>query len=267
MAEMEGPLHFKGKIGDLRYYYNRFVKKWIVAGNGGANRNLIMNNPKFVHTRECMSEFSACSKWSSQLRKCLLDIDHLNAGYYMGNVVKLAKIIQRKDIPGIPGRRSIFSSRYKSLLTRLDFNSEHPFSQVLSYCPELTSGPEAEWVTLKIPGFTSYYELNWPKPFEWYRIVLVISQLSDYIWNEAYMMYLPQYPLLEDRSMTARSEWMKRSRNSVDIALTASFREEALPPHDVSVPVAVGVELASYMSGNSFSAAPGNGTMAIVACL
>lgn len=267
MAEFKSPFRIKGKIGNLRYYYNRAAKKWCVSGNGGANKDLIMNNPKFVHNRENMSEFGACGKWSSLVRKTLIDLDHLNYGYYMGEIVKLAKLIQKKDIPGVLGHRSIFSSKYKSMLMSINFNTEHSFSQVFSHLAKITSDSERKIITLTIQDFNSYHELIWPRLFEYYRITLVIGQLPDYLWKDEFEIYDPAYPLLYDRSITVRSEWLKRSRDGVGIALLASFRDTELPADDVSVVVAMGVELASNMVGDSFSASSGNGTMAIVACL
>lgn len=264
MAEMKGPFHLRGKIGNLRYYYNRAAKKWCVSGNGGANKDLMMNNPKMMHNRENMSEFKACSLWSSLLRKALFDIDHLNSGYYMGGIVKLAKIIQKKDIPGIMGHRNIFSSRFKSLLTNINFNTEHPFSQVFSRIPTTISDPLRKTITLTTPNFNSFYELAWSRPFEWYRITLVIGQQPDYLWKDDFGVYDPVYPLLHDRSIAVRSEWMKQSRQNIDIELTASFREQNLPPDDVLVFAAMGIEVANNIIDDTGS--KGNGTMAIIAC-
>jgi hypothetical protein len=267
MAIMKGPFHLQGKIGDLRYYYNRAAKKWCVSGKGGANKDIVANNPNMVHNRENNNEFKAVGKWSSLLRKALIGIDHLNKGYYMKYVVKIAKLIQKKDIPGVMGQRNIFSSRFKSMLLDINFNEEHPFSQVFSHRVSVNADPSRKAITLSILDLVSYFEISWPKPFEWYRITMVIAQQPDYLWSSEFQIYDPAYPLLFDRSIVVRSEWLKRSRGSVDIALSASFRENELSPDDVSVVVAMGVELAANMVGDSFSASPGNGTMAIVACL
>lgn len=267
MAEMIGPVHFRGKIGNLRYYYLKSAKKWVVAGNGGANKELILNNPAFVRTRENMSEFGACGTTASALRKALIELDHLNAGYYMGEVVKLMKIIQKKDIPGVPGHRNIFISRFKSLLTTINFNANHPFSQVLSHQIEVNADQNRNTIAVRIPDICSYYEISWPVTFDWYRISLVIAQQPDCRWSEEFGVYLSPYPMAHANSVTVRSVWLKRSRDTVDIDLTASFPDTKLPPDDVTVVVAVGIEIATNMVGNAFVSADGCGTMAIIACL
>ena len=131
MAEITGPFRFKGSLGNLRCYWNSAAKKWVVAGKGGANKDLIYNSPVFARTRENMSEFTACGLWCKQIRMGLMDIDHLNAGYYMSEIVKLSKVIQKMDQISERGHRSIESFKYKSLLTDINFNEQHPFKQVV----------------------------------------------------------------------------------------------------------------------------------------
>jgi hypothetical protein len=93
---------------------------------------------------------------------------------------------------------------------------------------------------------------------------LVIGQQPDYLWKDDFGIYDPAYPLLHDRSIAVKSEWMKQSHQNIDIELTASFREQNLPPDDVLVFAAMGVEVASNIIDDTGS--KGNGTMAIVAC-
>ena len=69
MAEITGPFRFKGSLANFRVHSNSAAWKWVVAGKGGTNRKLIMNNPAFTRLREIMSEFSACRKWSSLVIK------------------------------------------------------------------------------------------------------------------------------------------------------------------------------------------------------
>ena len=94
--------------------------------------------------RENDEEMKACDAWCKQVRFGLLDLDHLNAGYYMGDVVKLVKVIQKMDPIGLKGQRSFVSSKYKSLLTDLNFNAVHPFKKTLMHSPEVISDDEMQ---------------------------------------------------------------------------------------------------------------------------
>ena len=139
MAEVAGPLLIKGSIGGISVYWNSRLKKWIARQKGGANKNLIQNSPAFVRTRENNVEFIACNKFCHRLRLALLELDHLNYGYCMGGDVQMIKNIQMMDQDSLNGHRNIGPSKYKSLLTEINFNKEHPFKQLLLRRTEVTA--------------------------------------------------------------------------------------------------------------------------------
>jgi hypothetical protein len=48
MAELKGPIQFTGSLGDIRVYYNKTLKRYIVATKGGASKNLIKRSPQLA---------------------------------------------------------------------------------------------------------------------------------------------------------------------------------------------------------------------------
>jgi hypothetical protein len=62
MAELKEPIQFIGSIGNIRVYYNKTLKRYIVSTKGGSQKALIKKNPAY---RECMTEFKACAYWAS----------------------------------------------------------------------------------------------------------------------------------------------------------------------------------------------------------
>ena len=266
MAEITGPFRFKGSLGNIRVYWNSAAQKWVVATKGGANRDLILNNPAFARVRENMSEFSACGKWSSLVRKGLLAVDHLNWGYYMAEIVKLSKIIQKMDRMGVKGHRNIEPSKHKSLLTDLVFNQLHPFKKVLLRHPEVIADAQRKNITLNLSQFYPWYELGWTATYSCYRFTLAVAQLSDYTFVEEDGGYGPAHFGLETKKATVYSDWLMRNTDATDVSLTASFADDAIPPDDATVMVAVGIEFATRLSGDSISSGPRDGTMALVAC-
>src|ERR1035437_3563565 len=132
MAHLKGSILFTGSIGNIRSYYSRQLKRYIVATKGGASKELINNSPVFARTRENMNEFKACGYWASQLRRSLLAISHLHQGYYFSEIVAMAKVIQKHDEAGVRGFRPIESSKSAHQLPQINFNRLHPFEKVLS---------------------------------------------------------------------------------------------------------------------------------------
>ncbi|NWJ49262.1 MAG: hypothetical protein HXX14_00220 [Bacteroidetes bacterium] len=267
MGEITGPFRFKGSVGNFRSYYNSAAKKWVVATKGGANKDLIYNHPAFARTRENMSDFGICGKWASLIRMNLFDLDELNSGYYFSGITKLAKVIQTKDREGKKGQRSIISSKYKNLITSINFNDKYPFREIVCRVPEIVSDDLRQTIIINMPHFSSFSELNWFKTYYFYRFTLTIGQLSDYIWVKEEDKFKLAHENLEDTRISVRTEWLSNNTDFTDISLIASFKDEAIPADDVTVLVALGIEFASKLSDHTLAVTPGDGTMALVACL
>ncbi|NWJ49442.1 MAG: hypothetical protein HXX14_01125 [Bacteroidetes bacterium] len=266
MAQLKGPLLFTGSIGNIRSYYDRRLKRYVVSTKGGASKELINNNPTFARTRENMNEFKACGKWASQVRKSLLAIEHLHQGTYFAQIVAMGKRIQKYDEVNAKGFRSLESSKIPVLLTLLNFNKIHPFDRVLSSRYEIGLSDDKKTVTLRLPEFKSYSRLNWPKRFDYYRISLVIAQLPDFVWNEKDQNYQPTINNAERLSVSAFSDWHANNAEPEEICLTASFAEPALQQPGTTVIVALGIEVSAYPTGPNGNNFPGIGTMKIVQC-
>ena len=266
MAHLKGPFLFTGSLGNIKSVYNKKLKRYILSTKGGASRELIENSPAFARTRENMNEFKACSKWASQLRKALLSINHLNWANYFSGIVKLGKEIQLHDEGHPRGFRSIESSKSPILLTKLNFNSNNSFNNVLSACPEIIISEDKKTITLSLLEFKSWVHLHWPNRFNSYRIVLVIGQLPDIVYSEAESEYVPVIRDLEQLSMTTYSEWLPNTTEPTDIILQASFANPALQQPGTTVIVAMGIEVSAGLLKPSDSYTSPQGTMQIVEC-
>ena len=266
MAELKGPFFFTGSIGNIRVYYNRTLKRYILALKGGSTKDMIENNPAFARQRENMSEFKACALWASQLRKSLISIAHLFQGYYFSDIVAMAKSIQKHDDQSLKGKRSIESSKNARLLTTLNFNRLHPFDQVLTHQYQVLFSEDKQTVTLQLLGLKSFSRIIWPGGFSSYRIALVIGQLPDMIWDEMARRYQPVLLNMERLAVSAHSDWRPCSTDFIDIILSASFAQPALQQPGTTVVVAVGIEVATSSGGASAMHLSGYGTMKIVEC-
>ncbi len=266
MAELKGPFLFTGSFGNLRAYYDKALKKYFVSTKGGSTKELINNNPSMERQRENISEFTACTKWASQLRKSLESIGHLHEGYYFNDLVSMAKLIQKQDDLGDKGHRSIRSSLFARLLPSFNFNKVHPFDQVFAHQYELLFSADKQTVTLKLSGFKSIARINWPDRFAAYRIALVIAQQPDWVWSPDNKRFEPVIDHLLSRTVTVFSDWRGCSTDLEDIVMTASFKEPALQQPGTTVVVALGIEVSTYPLYSSIINMTGVGTMKIAAC-
>ena len=266
MGELSGIIKFVGTVGNVRVYYNKALKRYIVSTKGTTPKEVIKNNPAFARQRENMAEFKCCSFWASLLRSVLFDLEHLFAGYYFSGFMSLGKKIQKHDDVGARGFRALESSKEAHLLTSLVFNKMHPFDKVCSQKIETWFSADRKRVTLTMPGFRSYSRLTWPTQIQSYRLALLIGQLSDFAWSEGDSCYKPVVAGLQDRSVMVYSEWRKTSTEPEDVVMTASFAEPALQQPGTAVLVVLGIEISVGTAEMNGGDPTGLGTMKIVEC-
>lgn len=266
MATLKGPILLEGSIDGMRFYYDSALKKYIAATKGGATRGLILNNPNFVRQRENMNEFKVASIWASQLVKSLDSINHLHYGYYFPKIVGLSRNIIKHDYKHEKGIRSLEASKTPGLLLNLNFNKKHPFDEVLSQQIEILFSEDKTTVTMKLLEFNSFHRVNWPEVYASCRIILVIAQLPDFVWNEELGKYEPVIPDAKKLSVTSYSRWFPRGSKPEDMILIAKFAQAALQQPGSTVVVAAGIEFSASHIEPDVTTAWGTGTMRIVAC-
>jgi hypothetical protein len=266
MAELNGILKFIGTVGDIRVYYNKTLKRYIVSTKGSTPKEVIKKNPAFARQRENMAEFKGCAFWAKLLRSALSDLEHLFGGYYFSGFMSLAKTIQKHDDVGEHGFRAVESSKVASLLSSLVFNKLHPFDLVCSQEIKTVFSSDRKTVTLTLPGFRSYSRLSWPKTIQSYRLALLIAQLSDFYWSVADNCYKPVAPGLQNLSVMVYSDWRKTNTESEDIVLSASFAQPALQQPGTTVLVVLAIEIYVGNAAANPSTPTPLGTMKIVEC-
>jgi len=266
MARLKGPIKFTGRLGGLHSYYNKSIKSYVVVTNGGASKELIMNNPTFARTRENMNEFKACGMWASLLRKALASISHLYSGYYFSDIMSLSKKIQNMDDVNPKGFRAIESHRYPHGFFSIKFNRERPLERICSLRPVITLSDDKKRVTLKVEGLRPYSNIHWPNRYMSFRFSLVALQLADLVWNATDQKYAPSVKDLELLTATTLSDWMPGGVETIDFTLEASFAEPALQQPGTVVLVALGLEVSPLTYNENSSALPAQGTMGIVEC-
>lgn len=266
MARLKGPIQFIGSLGGLHSYYNKSIKAYVVATNGGASKELIMNNPAFARTRENMSEFKGCGMWASLLRQSLAPLSHLYSGYYFSDIMSLAKKIQNCDDVNRKGFRSIESHRFPDGFRMIKFNKEKPLERICMFDPHVTFSEDKKTVALHIAQLRPYSLIHWPSRFMSFRFSLVAVQLADMVWNEADRGYEPCVKDLECTTAKTVSAWMSGVMDPADFTMETSFAAPAMQQPGTVVLAVLGIELSMTpfsSQDNTFSA---SGTMGVVAC-
>ena len=135
MAHQTGVIQYKGSFKSIRNYTNKNDSTIYAGEKGGANRDLIMNNPAFARTRENMSEFGGCGMVVKAIRRGLQHLIPENTDtHFTGRLMKIIKMINLKDLQGERGKRAIEISLYKTMLKSLNLHEKRKIDFELKRC-------------------------------------------------------------------------------------------------------------------------------------
>ena len=266
MAEAIGPFRVKGSMGNIRTYYDRTLKKWISSTKGGANKNLIYNNPSFELTRDLNREWKGCAVWSKIVREGVDPINHLMQGRNNCYLMKIAEKIKILDFESEFGFRKITTSKHKSPLVGYCFSNLHPFKEVFLDEPELTLTDDRSEVTLALNNFLSQKRFSWPEKNNYYRIYLNISLVPDLEWSASEKNYKPVYQPFDPMATASVSNWMRMNTVLTDIRMVAKFENDFVPDDRSIVVVSMGLEFASTMLNGTPYIVKDCGTTVVLGC-
>ena len=207
MAYQTGIIEYRGSFKSIRNYKNRNDTKIYAGEKGGANRDLIMNNPAFALTRKNMSEFKGCGIAVKAIRRGLQQlIPEYTDTRFTGRLVALVKMINLKDEEGVRGKRAIKISLNRPILKSLNLHEKRKIDFELKKCIK-TNHPESRVeVTITVNGLNPSPELVPGNP-QYYRVVNHLNIISDYAYNEEDRRYKPLSPL-EATSAIAYSDYI-----------------------------------------------------------
>jgi hypothetical protein len=214
--------------------------KTYAGEKGGANRDLIMNNPAFARTRENMCEFGGCGVAVKAIRRGLLNLlPEQTDKLFTGRLMKVVKEINRRDYEGVRGKRAIIFSGERPFLSTLVFDKLQDIAGLLmnqfSYEHPIGRGE----ATLSLTALTIKPVLI-PAGATHYRVQNHISVISDYTYIEANRRYEP-LSQLNTTSAHVYSEYTPVGTALTD-ELVATFPLGTTPGTDDSVIQCVGIE-------------------------
>ena len=189
MAHQTGNIKYLGSFKSIRQWRRRRDKRTLAGEKGGANRDLILNNPAFARTRENMSELGGCDAAVKAIRIGLQKLlpEFSDTGF-TGRLVALVKMINVMDGDGERGKREVLFSQNRPIFKTLTF---HPKKKIDFQLRKsiTTSHPELRLeATIKINSLNPNLQLV-PASAQFYRVINHISIISDFAYNENNQRY------------------------------------------------------------------------------
>jgi hypothetical protein len=240
MAYQTGIINYKGSFKSIRNYKNVGDPTIYAGEKGGANRDLIMNNPAFARTRENMNEFGGCGVAAKAILHGLLQLlpEHADT-HFTGRLMKIIKMINLKDPEGKRGVRAIKISQNKTMLKSLNLHEKRKIDFELKRCVRTSHSDLRNEATLTVNGFNPEPHLV-PGNAQYYRVVNHLSIISDH----AYVKEDKKYKSLSTQNASAAyvySDYIPVN-TSLSAELKASFSVGTVPGTSDTVIQCVGIE-------------------------
>jgi hypothetical protein len=200
MARQSGNIRYTGSFKSIRNYKNRKDPTIYAGEKGGANRDLIMNNPAFERTRENMSEFKGCGTIVKAIRQGLLHLipEHTDKSF-TGRLVALVKQINLRDQEGTRGKRGVCFSRNKSILKTLTLHENRKIDHQLKRSITRSHSESRTEATITLNGLNPDSQFI-PTRAQYFRVHNHLSVISDFEYSEELRKY---NPLSKNDSMSA----------------------------------------------------------------
>ena len=196
-----------GNIGNLSFYTRKGSNQVFVRTKGGATKSQIKRRPEFANTRRNNKEFGGCSKMSKAIRMSFFGIPQVADFNLAPALCSLVKNIQKADIEGIWGERSIRLSAYKQYLVGFDFNRIVRFDSLLRVPFQSTIDRENCLAIIQIPAFACSMGLNAPDKYNLFRISAALGVATDYRLGERKYDYEPVHDTIGLDGRLASTSW------------------------------------------------------------
>ena len=178
-----------GTIGNISYYTRKGSDKLYARKKGGPDKNMIANNPKFDLVRRNNKEFGGCSKMSKEIRQTFVMLAH-TADYNLApTLCTVAKNIQKADMEGALGERSISLSAYRQYLVGFSFNLNNRFDSILRIPLDCEIDRSTQRAIVKIPAFACSMALYIPGKQTIFSLCITLGVASDFKFNAHTKLY------------------------------------------------------------------------------
>jgi len=247
MAEQTGIIEYRGSFKSIRHYRVAHDKRTLAGEKGGANIDLIMNNPVFARTRENMKEFKGCGVAVKAIRYGLLAIfSEYTDTRFMGRLVALVKKINVRDPEGTRGRRAIIISDNRAIMKSMNLHEKRKMDNQLKRFVT-TSHPESRAEAIITVNGLNPDPSFYPSSAQFYRVINHLSIISDFAYSESNLKY-EALNSLDTMNTIAYSEYTPVN-TTLTVSVKAAFPEGIVLAENVSVLQCVGIEFYTLSGG------------------
>jgi hypothetical protein len=239
MARIYGSKKVLGTIGGVRHYKLPGCDFIIAAEKGGANKNLIKNNPAFARTRENNNEWKGITLMGKIVKR-RLGTDTLTVvnRFLIGSINKAILTALRREPDGVHGQRSIFLSAHRDVLDSIQYWYYKPFRDIMKCRFEVDTGPDRKSVTVRLSNLKPREQIKPPAEATHFQLCLSIGAVSDLVYLVEDKKYSPVYDSarMKNGMEEIESDWIPVNAKSVgELAFTVTLPDDFVLEEDMTV--------------------------------
>jgi hypothetical protein len=211
---------------------------------GGASRRQIKTKPAFEKVRLNNSEWAGCTRMGSLIRRAFYTMKNVEDYSVNGALNALCKQIQQADTDNLLGRRGVYLSRHKELLTGFTFSTKQVFESVLRVPVSTTLDRVTGVAQVDIPEFNTELSLYNFRSLPYFRIKGILAGAPDMTYPEDKKEYVKLHEGYCSKSEGIyESEWMNALGVIPAMSFTLKYPLVENPiPDDVTLILSLGIE-------------------------
>ncbi|MFZ4455530.1 MAG: hypothetical protein ACOYOT_04850 [Bacteroidales bacterium] len=261
MAKQAGHIKYKGTIGDIRHFKIKGLNGHYAGLVGGPSKEQVKTDPAFKRTRENMNEFGGCANAAKSVRMGLSSlIKQMSDPQLAGRLTGIMKKINLEDMSEARGYRAILITTQRQYLNGLQFNKNLNFDSILGTPYSVTNSASRLKSTLTVDPFSPEVKMHAPAGATHFRLINVVSVISDFAFNANSGIYGPIEHQLNELSNISYSDYYYSLGGEVDvpIVLESSLPTTTVLNENVSVINSIGIEFTQKIGETHYRFNSGN---------
>lgn len=255
MTKQSSFIKFEGKMDGVSFYKTRDGAHLARKATGPAKRR-ILTDPRFVRTRENMSEFSGLATAANSFMTVFSGVRNFKDGQFRNRLIKVLRTMARRN-EAIRGQRGVRILDNGELLVNMELNSVETFSSIFSGRFTASNNAERTTGSMSLAGFNPTTLVAPPPAATHYRLVQLLGVVSDTVYNAETKRFEPANMAVNGLSEITFSPYLPVAGDEQTVTLETTFAGITQMPAEAGVVQAVGIIFFEQLRGIYYTQSEG----------
>lgn len=238
-----GAQPFTGTLGNVTYYTIQGSETVYVRKTGGPSKKMIKTSPRFDVVRRNNSEWVGCTRLARMIRNAYGEVKSVEDYPVIGTLNGLSKKIQQTDTTSELGKRGLFLTKNKPLLTGFNLSRKQVLESVLRVPITASIERISGVATVTIPTIVTALHLYNFRKLPYFRISINLGGISDVAFSDEKAEFQSIQKTFRHHTFSHDKQWLPTQGTIEEQTCSLQYHEQATPVSDeVTLILTVGVE-------------------------